>query len=85
MIHQILTNNANLAPNLLDPNDVVILVGDGVYWQTPDDIPCPVYYLEEDAKIRSLALDLPTQKMQPISHAQWVEMIDQTSSVKSWF
>lgn len=85
MIHQILTKNANLAPNLLDPNDAVILVGDGVYWQPSDNLPCPVYYLEEDAKIRSLALDVQTQKVQPISHAQWVEMIDQTSSVKSWF
>lgn len=85
MIHQILTNSADLDPNLINPNDAVILVGDGVYWQMSGSIPCPIYYLEEDAKTRGLSLDLPTQKMQPISHAQWVEMIDQTSSVKSWF
>lgn len=85
MIHQILTKNANLDPSLINPNDAVILVGDGVYWQPSDSLPCPVYYLEEDEKIRGLSLDLPTQKMQPISYAQWVEMINQTSSVKSWF
>lgn len=84
MIHQILTNSANLNPSLIDENDAVILVGDGVYWQPSDSLPCPVYYLEEDAKIRGI-LALLTQKMQPISQVQWVEMIDQTSSIKSWF
>lgn len=85
MIHQILTHNANLDSRLINSNDALILIGDGVYWQPSDCLYGQIYYLEEDAKIRGVILAAPIQKMQPISLTQWVEMIDQASSVKSWF
>lgn len=82
MIHQIFTTTPTLKIELIDTQDSLLLVGDGLYWQSLDALPCPVYYLEDDAKTRGIT---PHPQMQPINHTQWVEMIDNAEKLKSWF
>ncbi len=82
LVHQIFSADVALETTLLNKEDKILLLGDGVYWQADLPLACELYYLTLDAQIRALS-------MPSFAHAlddkAWVELIAQAQAVKSWF